>query len=82
MSDELIDQTVNVRVHLTKHTTEIQQVQGQEVLGQLGFSLNCSRIGGLPDTACWYTVYVPFGAVCTCILVSTLMLRFCVKDPH
>ena len=53
-----------------------------QVLAQLGYTLNCSRVGGLPDTACWHTIYVPFGVVCACLVVSVLMLRLCVKDPH
>ena len=54
----------------------------RQVLAQLGYTLNCSRVGGLPDTACWYTIYVPFGVVCACLVISVLMLRFFVKDPH
>ena len=60
----------------TVHTT------GREVLAHVGYELNCTRIAGMEDAACWYDLAVPLGSVAFFVALSALLLAFCVKDPH
>lgn len=62
--------------------TSVTYIQGEEVLANLGYELQCSRFGGYSNTACWYDLLVPLGAILSGLLLSVLMLRFCVRDPH
>ena len=57
-------------------------IPGEEVLAQLGYSLNCSRVGAAPDLPCWYDVLAPLAATAGFTVLSAVLLHSCVKDPH
>ena len=69
---------------------ETYQVAGEEILAHLGYTLNCSRVGGLgdpgsvygPGNACWYDLTIPLGVIVAAVTASVLLLAFCVKDTH
>jgi len=81
ISDELIGQTVVVRDSMN-HGIPPFFVGGEEVLAHLGYQLNCSRIWGVPNNACWYDLYVPAATVLVLTGAAMVLLGFCVKDPH
>ena len=91
MSDELMGQTVTIKANLVPgQPPDIYQVAGEEILAHLGYTLNCSRVGGLgdpgtpygPGNACWYDLTVPLGVIIVAVTSSVLLLAFCVKDTH
>jgi len=89
LSDEMLGHRCNNRdgcftvlANLGGGIVKEEHLHGQEILSQLGYTLDCARVGGLSDTACWHDLCVPAAAVCTCLVASVLLLRFYVKDPH
>jgi ATP-binding cassette subfamily G (WHITE) protein 2 len=83
VSDEMLGSTVIIDVKLdgVKKTVE-QPIAGEEILAHLGYALNCSRVGGDPNLACWYDVAAPFVAVIFFVTTAVMLLAFCVRDPH
>ena len=58
-------------------------------MGQnLGFFVGeCHRIypagaDGVDVSACWHDLYIPAYIFAGLLLLSYLLLRFCVRDPH
>jgi len=82
MSDEMLKHIVTVKVNLEPGKHASYEIAGEEVLAHLGYALNCSRIGGRDDTACWYDLLVPISGVCFFVALSATLLALCVKDPH
>ena len=83
ISDEMLNHTVQIQVKLgpDQSTTTEYYIPGEEVLAQLGYSLNCTRLAG-EDTACTYTLLVPLVWVGATLLASVFALRFCVHEDH
>lgn len=85
ISDEMLGKTVTIKSNL-QSTRSSQQlmydVAGEEILAHLGYALNCSRIWGADELACWYDILVPIMGVIVFIATAALALAFCVQDPH
>ena len=58
------------------------KLAGEEVLAHLGYALNCSRVGGSDDLACWYDVAVPLISLLAVVALAALLLTLCGRDPH
>jgi len=83
ISDEMLGHTITIKANLEPgKPPQIVHTSGEEVLAHVGYQLNCTRIAGRDDLACWYDLTVPLGAVAFFVALSALLLAFCVKDPH
>ena len=66
----------------TPGVAKTYDIGGEEVLMHLGYALNCTRVLGNPDLACWYDVWAPAAGLVAFTALAILLLGCCVRDPH